>query len=164
MVRKIWLAVIVTGCVSACGDAADRAGETGAPAVADSPAPQSSEDSVRLGLPAPKDPTRPAGSIGASITESEIVVAFIEGGGLRLSRDTVPSGEVTIMVENRAGAACAFEINSRFAGRWAFGRVGPGGTAQMSMVLATAPYNVFCAEASGSGARAVRDTVRLIVR
>lgn len=157
VVGALWLA----GCGDA-GNGGERAAE--APAAADSPAPRRSSDSVQLGLPAPADTTRPPGSIGASITEGEVVAAFIESGGIRLSRDTVSPGEITVVVENRAGAPCSFEITSRFAGRWALGRVAPGGNAQMSMVLATAPYNVFCADESGGGARAARDTVRLIVR
>jgi hypothetical protein len=153
------LAAVVAIWAAGCGDAGgSREGE------AESEEEQPQRDSVALGLPTPRDTTRPAGSIG-DVSDSEVVVATLEDGEIRLSRDTIPTGEVTVVIENRTDQPCALELGSEYTGRWRSAPVRPGGSHRMSMVLATAPHRLFCATVgSGAGGRASRDTVRLIVR
>lgn len=158
--------VLATALAGACGDAGGNgeALDADTAVVTPPPPPPPAADSVGMGLPAPRDPNRPAGSLGAP-GEGENVVATIEDEGIRLSRDTVPAGEVTVVVENRSTAPCALELSSQFYGRQRSAPVAPGGNLQMSMVLARAPYYFFCASGSGAAGEVTRrDSVRLVVR
>jgi hypothetical protein len=163
MLRNMTRFALILGVfTAACGDAdsSDRAAEPDTTAAASSPAADA--DSVKLGLPAPRDTSRPPGSVG-TLADSEIVLATIAEGRIQLSRDTVPAGEVTVVVDNRGSAPCALEVRSHFAGRSRSAPVRPGGNMSMTMVLSTAPYQLYCADVAGSE-RAARDTVRLMVR
>ncbi len=161
------LLLALTLAASACGDAGREPQEaTEATEATDAAAAESAEaaeDSIGLGLPTPRDPSRPAGSLG-SIEDSEVVVATVEREGIRLSRETVPAGEVTVVVENRATHPCNLEVSSRNSGRWRTVSW-PGGSAQMGMVLSRSPYYLYCASTRGeAGVVATRDTARLVVR
>ena len=93
------LIVLITALAGACGDAGGNgdAMETDTPTVAPPPPAPPAADSVGMGLPAPADPNRPAGSLGAP-GEGESIAATIEDAGIRLSRDTVPAGELNAAV------------------------------------------------------------------
>jgi hypothetical protein len=159
-----WLVINLCALLIACGDA-ERAAE-GIPEEDSArertvPRAQLPADSVRIGVPAPRDTTRPPGSVGA-ISESEIVVAMLSGRSIQLSRDTVPAGEVTVVVENKAEAHCNFEVSGQFSGRWR-APVAAGRVVQISMVLSRAPYQLYCAS-GGATAPPSPDTLRLVVR
>jgi hypothetical protein len=160
------LTVLIIVLAGACGDAGGNgeAMETDTPTVTPPPPAPPAADSVGMGLPAPADPNRPAGSLGAP-GEGASIAATIEDAGIRLSRDTVPAGEITVVIDNRSSSPCALELSSQFYGRQRAAPVAPGGSMQMSMVLARAPYYLFCAGGSGAaGGTARRDSVRLVVR
>ncbi|MGH7552150.1 MAG: hypothetical protein ACREMQ_03885 [Longimicrobiales bacterium] len=150
--------------VFACrGDAGqDDAGVAEDSTVTPPPPPT---DSLGMGVPAPRDTTRPPGSIG-DVTDSEIVVATVDQNGIQLSRDTLPAGEITVVVENKAEAPCAMEVVSGPLGVRHLGApVRRGSNLLMSMVLSRSPYYLFCTGGgSGSGPVATRDSARLIVR
>lgn len=147
-----WKSIGVFALVAAgaCGDA-EPADDTPRPLP---------PDSVSYGLPPSRNPDVPVGAVGSTM-ESEVVVATVEPDGIRLSRDTVPAGQVTVRVENRTDSACALELTSQFSGRHRTAPVRTGASVQMSMALARAPYRLYCLNPTGD---TPADTLRLIVR
>jgi hypothetical protein len=162
--KKIQCALVLALLFSVVGCRGD-AGQDETAAAVDSTVTPPSSDSLGMVVPVPRDTTRPPGSVG-EVTDSEIVIATVDQNGIRLSRDTLPAGEITVVVENKAEAPCAMEVTSQSLGVRHLGApVRQGTNLLMSMVLSRSPYYLFCAGGgSGSGPVATRDSARLIVR
>jgi hypothetical protein len=130
--------------LAACGGG-DAAETPEAEAVADTAAgeaepPREDHSGVR-GFP-----TTEGGRAGvlSGRGDGPAVAVTLRQGRLELSTDSIGPGPVTFVVTNADSQAHAVEIFHEHNGRWRTVRIGPGGTAEMSMSMASSDYEVYC--------------------
>lgn len=68
----------------------------------------------------------------------------VRDGAIEVSPAELDAGDMTVLVVNTDDEFHAVEIYSEHYGRWRTVRLAPGGTAELTMRMAAADYQVFC--------------------
>jgi hypothetical protein len=109
------------------------------------------------GYPPSRDPNRPAGTIGPPEQAAQ-VAARVSEWQIELSPAQVPTGEVTVNIENRGERPHTIELRSETQGRWRTVPIPPGGKIGLSMPLLAGTYEVVSTD-SAYMARGMRATL-----
>ena len=123
-----------------CGDAGNEGNVPAEGQDAAQPPVIRSED-VSGAVPAPRDPARRPGSIGANADNTQVSATLSEFA-IAVSPDTIPAGETTINIDNRGERRHIIEVRHTSRGRWRTTPIGPGTSVGLSMSLPAGTYDI----------------------
>jgi hypothetical protein len=135
--RLVPLALIL----AACGGDADRQNETPADSGVTNEQQLQQQGGMR-GYPA-TDPSAKPGTLGEPGVGEKVAVILTEWS-VSLSRDSIGAGPAIFVIENKGTRTHRVEIRNEHFGRWNTVPIAPGGSAELSMPLTYADFEVFC--------------------